>query len=80
MSLCLNRAELEEITGRKMPSAQMRYLKSIGIIAKLGADGYPRVLRAHIFKEYGGMDANTVKQQEFTPNWGGLPNAKEAIH
>ena len=44
----LTKLQTQELTGYKIPSAQIRWLKENGFMFKIGADGYPRVLMAEI--------------------------------
>ena len=59
--MLLSAAELADLTGRKRPSAQARWLAGAGMRFVLGADGRPRVLRAEV-ERY--MLSGPVKQIE----------------
>ena len=48
MSLFLTREELEELTGRKRASAQIRWLREHGYPVEESAAGRPVVLRAEV--------------------------------
>ena len=47
MSICLTSEELRKITGKVKPSAQIRYLRKLGITFIIRADGKPVVSRNH---------------------------------
>jgi len=47
-ALFLRREEVEELTGYRMPSRQIRWLREQGIPHWVAADGRPRVPRAAI--------------------------------
>lgn len=47
-ALFLRREEVEELTGYRMPSRQIRWLRKQGIPHWIAADGRPRVPRAAI--------------------------------
>lgn len=48
MSLCLTRAELQELSGRARRGAIVRWLKASAIPFYLDADGWPKVLRTSL--------------------------------
>ena len=48
MTLLLSDDEVRELTGYRKPSCQARWLKQHGIPHFIAADGYPRVVRAHL--------------------------------
>ncbi|MCC5811352.1 MAG: DUF4224 domain-containing protein [Ectothiorhodospiraceae bacterium] len=64
MALFLNADELQELTARKRPSAQIRWLDSNGVRYTRDAEGRPKVLRAHIDKMLGG----TTRRSKTQPN------------
>ncbi len=53
MTLCLTRAELEELAHRRRPSAIRRWLDQQGVRYMLDADGWPQVLRAPLVDRLG---------------------------
>lgn len=67
----LTKKELQEITGRLKPAAQLRWLRKNGFTALLRADGIPLVSRAHFEAKMGGYLPGT-KPQSFEPNFGAL--------
>lgn len=54
-SICLTKEEIIKITGRKKPSAQIKYLRSQGFTVVPRADGTPLVSRNHFEAMMGGM-------------------------
>jgi hypothetical protein len=66
--LLLTPAELVELTARKMPSAQARALRSMGIEHKVRPDGSVAVLRRHVEILFGAAvtDNRSVVRE---PNW-----------
>lgn len=53
MTLCLTRAELEELTGRHTRPAQLRVLARQGIPALVDGHGRVKVLRAALERRHG---------------------------
>ena len=53
MTLCLTRAELEELTSREKPGAQRRWLDQNRWRHAVDADGFPKVLRAYAEERLG---------------------------
>lgn len=51
MSLCLTRAELAELSGRKRRSAIIAWLTARQIPHFLDADGWPKVLRSSVLDQ-----------------------------
>jgi len=51
VTLCLTRAELAELSGRKRRSAIIAWLRARGIPFWEDADGWPKVLRASILDQ-----------------------------
>ncbi len=51
--MILSDAELAELTGFVRPSKQAEWLRANGFIFRLGADGHPKVLTAHVHKIMG---------------------------
>ncbi|MBL4821228.1 MAG: DUF4224 domain-containing protein [Gammaproteobacteria bacterium] len=70
-SINLTKAELEEITGRSKPTAQVKWLRQNGFTVLVRADGMPLVSRAHFEAKMGGYLAGS-KPREFKPNFGAL--------
>lgn len=69
--LCLSYAELVELTGLKKYSAQLRWLRREGFVAKTRADGMPLVARAHFNSIMGCLlPGKTQSNQE--PDFGSL--------
>lgn len=66
MSICLSAEELYELTHKKMPSAQIRELRYLGIDFKVRGDGTPLVLRATI---EGVAGQNKPAANEIEPDW-----------
>ena len=52
--LFLNHDEIEELTGYKKPSAQIRWLREHGYLFEVDARGRPRVLTSHVMRKLGG--------------------------
>ena len=44
----LTREEIKQLTGYRIPSAQIRWLRSEEFKFKIAADGYPRVLKSEV--------------------------------
>lgn len=65
MSLCLTPYELEEITHKRRPSAQIKELAKNGFNFRVRADGTPLVLR-----EWLADRAQTRKPKKTEPNFG----------
>lgn len=63
--------ELRSITGRVKPSAQIRWLLSMGFTVLPRADGQPLVSRAHFEARMGGTDAGS-RPRTLEPNFGAL--------
>ena len=59
MSICLTSEELREITGKVKPSAQIRYLRKLGITFIIRADGKPVVSRNRFEAVMGGLGSTT---------------------
>ena len=53
--ICLSYEELIEVTGLKKYSAQLRWLRREGFIAKTRADGMPLVARGHFESMMGSL-------------------------
>ena len=73
----LTKLQTQELTGYKIPSAQIRWLQKNRILFKVGADGYPRVLVAEVeFQMLSNIKPtkNIVRQE--TPNFEALYGKK----
>lgn len=64
--------ELEELTHKVRPSAQVKALRAMGIEHRVRPDGTPLVLRADLPKS---GRQNTVKRWE--PNWSAVAQAQK---
>lgn len=53
MTLLLDNTELLALTGFVRPAKQIDWLRREGFTFRIGADGYPRVDRAHYLKVMG---------------------------
>lgn len=67
-SICLTKEEIIKITGRKKPSAQIKYLRSQGFTVIPRADGTPLISRTHFEAMMGGSHYSS-KPQNFEPNF-----------
>lgn len=63
--------EIKEITGRCKPSAQIRWLQTMGFTVLRRADGKPLISRAHFEFKMGGT-ADRSKAQTYEPNFGAI--------
>jgi len=63
--------EIQEVTGRVKPCAQLRWFQQNGFTVKLRADGRPLVSRAHFEVQMGG-NAPGTKPQNYEPDFGAL--------
>lgn len=63
--------EIRDITGRCKPSAQIRWLQSMGFTVLKRADGKPLISRAHFELKMGGSVERT-KTQTYEPNFGAI--------
>jgi hypothetical protein len=53
--------EIQQVTGRVKPCAQLRWFKQNGFTAKVRADGRPLVSRAHFESMMGGNTAASTQ-------------------
>ncbi len=60
MSLFLTSDEICELTGRKLRSAQLRWLMDRGWIFETNAAGKPLVLRSYVDRRLGGAPKGTT--------------------
>ncbi len=68
ISICLTNDEILTITGRKKPSAQIRYLRSQGFTVIPRADGTPLISRTHFEVMMGGQHYSN-KGMEYQPDF-----------
>jgi hypothetical protein len=67
----LTRAEIAELTGRKLSKSQRTVLNHLGIEHKVRPDGSLVVLRSHVEKSLGGdLGGDKLKRPE--PNWSAI--------
>lgn len=69
--MILTHAELVELTGRRVKTAQVRVLRFMGIEHKLRPDGSVAVLRAHVDQTMGAHE-NIRRPVEVEPNWSAM--------
>ena len=75
----LNRNEIYQLTGYKIPSAQIRWLQKNGILFRVGADGYPRILLSEVeFQMLSHTKSNKHLSVQETPNFEALYGKKKA--
>jgi hypothetical protein len=65
----LTAAELADLTKRKLPRAQVRALRTMGIEHIIRPDGSPVVLRAHVEAMLGAPERPVVAAE---PDWSSL--------
>jgi hypothetical protein len=68
----LTREEIEALTGRIRPSAQIRWLRQNGLETLRRADGQPLVLRAALIRKLGVDDRH--HRIETKPDWSVFKN------
>lgn len=61
--------EVQDLTSRKVRSAQVKALRAMGIEHKVRPDGSVAILRAHITKVFDGDSAVSRKPKQAVPNW-----------
>jgi len=71
----LTAEELQALTHRVRPSAQLRALRAMGIEAKQRPDGTVAVLRAAVESSMGGTTATTNNTKPVEPDWKALDAA-----
>jgi len=73
----LTKLQTQELTGYKIPSAQIRWLKENGFMFKIGADGYPRILICEMESQMlsNSKPTKNIVRQE-TPNFEALYGKK----
>lgn len=76
-SLNLTAEEIEDITGLKRASAQIRHLRSLGLTVKQRADGSPLVSRANYHVVMGGTVAGS-RHEGSEPDFGAIRRATKA--
>lgn len=69
MNPYLTQQEIETLTGKKRPRAQIQALAWMGFVAVPRPDGTPRVLRAHHDRVMGLDDPGTGHNKEPEPDW-----------
>lgn len=67
--------ELQSLTHRVRPTAQLRALRSMGIEAKQRPDGTVAVLRTAVESSMGGDTARSNKTKPVEPDWNALDAA-----
>ena len=70
----MTRAELKELIGRTQPAAQIRWLKTNGVVYYVRADGHPRVPKDEKGHPIPTGHAKAVDEEE--PNFGVLRAAR----
>jgi hypothetical protein len=55
--MLLTHAELQELTGYRLPAHQIRWLRDHRWAFEVGGDGKPKVLRSHAERRLGGVDS-----------------------
>jgi len=68
----LTRNEIIELTGYRIPSAQIRWLRAEGFKFKVGADGYPRILQLEVVFQMSHESAIVKKNTRNNPDVEGL--------
>lgn len=56
MNLFLNKEQLEELTGYKYSSSQIKWLKKNGFSPAINAAGKPKVMTSSIYNKFGQLD------------------------
>ena len=74
--LLLTEEEIQEITGKKRWSAQIRALRQLGIVTKSRPDGKPLVTRSHYLLEMGSSQAQN-KDRNIEPDFGALYESQD---
>jgi hypothetical protein len=72
MTMFLTHDELVELTERKTKGAQIAWLKANRFQFVAGANGHPKVLRAHVQAKLCGGTVAASAQSSAEPNWGAL--------
>ncbi len=65
----LTHEELVELTGKRVRSAQVKALNTLGITHKVRADGSVVVLRSHIEMILDGVPKGVKSVRHVEPNW-----------
>ena len=67
-TMFLTRDEIQELTGYKIPSKQIKWLRDEGFIFKVACDGRPRVLHSEVLAK---MCSTSVirKEKQTEPNF-----------
>jgi hypothetical protein len=72
IKMFLTREEIKQLTGYKIPSAQIRWLQQEEFKFKVAADGYPRVLKSEVEFQMGHESAILRKNKKNNPDIEGL--------
>jgi hypothetical protein len=72
IKMFLTREEINQLTGYKIPSAQIRWLRSEEFKFKIAADGYPRVLKSEVEFQMGHGSDIINKNKKIKPDIEGL--------
>ena len=75
IEMLLTRKELQSLTHRVRPSAQLRALRFMGIEARQRPDGTVAVLRTAVESSMGGDTATQNKTKPVEPDWKALDAA-----
>jgi hypothetical protein len=65
----LSYEEIQSLTHRKVRTAQVRALKTMGIEHRVRPDGSVAILRAHITKVFDGSAETKKQTKHVEPNW-----------
>lgn len=68
----LTEQQVIELTGFIRPSKQIAWLQREGFKFRVAADGHPRVLRDHVFKQLGGNVVDIASRRRTTPDFSAL--------
>jgi hypothetical protein len=71
-SIYLTSEELQAITGRVRPSAQVKWFRANGFTVLERADGMPLVSRAHFELVMGGVESHEGRNREVEPDYDSL--------
>ncbi len=63
--------DLRDLTGFSRPSKQIEWLRREGFEHRVGADGHPRVLKAHVMSLMGAVD-NAQIMRKSAPDFSSL--------
>ena len=71
-TIFLTNHEVTDLTGYRVPSKQIRWLRDEGFKFKVAADGYPRVMHSEVLFHMSHSDGMGKKEQNSKPNIEGL--------